>query len=386
MLTSPSVAKTAKVLLKARRSCLRLYNCYGIVETRLNRITSANHVFATAIGMSISLQDKTRNDVVLLWRTWIWEALRANNIAEAMRRLASIGGEAIATAESLAEKNSPAFHISPTIELRIKTWLLEGRDGTLSTGDHHLAVLHGELLAMLAYFKGSKSIVDALAVYNDTSALFASRNLTSSPAHEQLHQSRTQLLTFHIDHTHVFKPSFIRDCLSESIKLFPNNTAFLSAYVRNETRFRIEDRVRSLMSDVVLKEDQQTVVGWLFSVSAEMQRGLEFGGTVHAVRASFEKAVGSRSGLHSIALWKSFMLFELSQKDSRRTIDVFYRGLRNLPWSKWFLMLAFEHLDNQMTFSEMRSVWNVLSERELRVHVDIADILDDVSARHPDQI
>jgi hypothetical protein len=385
MLTSTRVAKTAKALLKARRSCLRLYNCYGIVETRLNRTTSANHVFATAIGMSTSLTDRQRNEVVLLWRTWIWEAIRANNTAEAMRRLLSIGGEVIATAEPLAEGDSPAFQVSPTVELRIKTWLLEGRDGTLSTGDHHLTILHSELLAILAYFKGSMAIEDALAVYKDTSSLFISRNLASSPAHEQLHQSRTQLLTFHINHTHVFKPSSIRDWLSESIKLFPNNTIFLSAYVRNETRFRIEDRVRSLMSEVVLKEDQQTIVGWLFSVSAEMQRGLEFGGTVHAVRAAFEKAVDSRSGLHSIALWKSFMLFELSHKDFRRAKEVFYRGLRNLPWSKWFLMLAFEHTHQHMTFNEMRSVWNVLSERELRVHVDIGDILEDIADRRPNQ-
>jgi hypothetical protein len=380
LLTNCRAAKTAKALIKSRRSCLRLYNCYGTVETRLDRSDSANHVFATAIGMSASLPDQQRKDVVILWRTWVWESLRSNNVPEAVRRLISIGGDPTPSAEPVSKSNASESGISSTAELRVRRWLSEGRDGTLSTGDYHLSILYSELLALLAYFKDSKSIDDALAVYSDTSSLFASRNLTSSPAHEQLHQCRTQLLTFHIDHTHIFKPSVIRDCLSASIRLFPNNTIFLSAYVRNEARFRIEDRVRSLMSDFVLREEQQSVVGWLFAISAEIQRGLEFGGTVHAVRAVFEKAVGSVSGTHSTALWKSYLLFEVSQKDLRRAKQVFFRGLRNLPWSKWFVMLAFEHLEEVLSFGELRSVWNVLSERELRVHVDIGEILEDVSA------
>jgi hypothetical protein len=380
LLTPYRAAKTAKTLLKSRSSSLRLYNSYGIVENRIGRNTSANRVFATAINMHTSIPDQQRKYVILLWRTWIWEALRGNDIGEAVRRLIAIGGDAAPFVDPATAESSSKYEISATAELRAGKWLAQGREGTLSTGEYHLAVLYAELLAVLAYFKNSKAIDDALVVFSDTSRLFAARNLTTSPAHEQLHQSRALLLTFHINHARVFSPTVIRECLFESISLFPNNSVFLSAYIKNEARFRIDDRVRSLMSDVVLKENQQSIVGWFLAISAEISRGLEFGGTVYAVRAALDRAAESTSGAHSIVLWTSYLLFEVSQQDFLRAKHVFFRGLKDLPWSKWFVMLAFEHLKG-LTFEEMRSVWNVLGERELRVHVDIGDMLEDISAR-----
>jgi hypothetical protein len=55
---------------------------------------------------------------------------------------------------------------------------------------------------------------------------------------------------------------------------------------------------------------------------------------------------------------------------------VFFRGVRHLPWSKWFLLLAFEHLEGLLSFEELKSIWNIFGERELRVHVELDEAME----------
>lgn len=172
----------------------------------------------------------------------------------------------------------------------------------------------------------------------------------------------------------------MRDCLVESVKLFPNNTIFLSAYTDNEKRFRLDDRVRAVLSDVVvLQEQNDNIIAWSFAIWSERQRGLNLGGTPHAIRAVYEKAI-QRSGKNSIEPWTSYFLFEIEMNDQQRAKQVFLRGLTHLPWSKWFIMLVFEYLDGKVLgFEEMRGVWKVLGEKNLRIVVDVQDLLDDIA-------
>lgn len=65
--------------------------------------------------------------------------------------------------------------------------------------------------------------------------------------------------------------------------------------------------------------------------------------------------------------------------------EVWYRALRACPWSKELYILGFELLgDNdegegggggggEMELRELRSAWRVMTEKELRVHVDIEE-------------
>jgi len=246
-----------------------------------------------------------------------------------------------------------------------------------STGLDHLAVLHIELLALYTYFQTSKSLEAGLAVYSEGSIIFQKREKVSSAAHEHLHQARTQLLVLHQKHTKLFRPAITRECLIESISLFPNNTIFLTAYASNEARFRLDDRVRSVLSDVVLSDKHKNVIGWCFAIWNELQRGIEFGGTSHAVRAVFEKAV-QRTANRSLMLWTAYFLFEHSGGHLQKAKQVFFRGLTSLPWAKWFAMLAFDHLEGELGFEEMRNVWNVLGERDLRIYVDIQGFLKEM--------
>jgi hypothetical protein len=199
----------------------------------------------------------------------------------------------------------------------------------------------------------------------------------NSSSREELHQSKARLLYHHMTTVKYYKPSLIRQELEESIKLFPNNTIFLSLYFWLESRSRIDDRVRSIVRNPTFAEStKDSIIGHFFSVYTELHRSVSSGSTVHSVRAAFERAVEHPSGKASAALWKLFVLFELRYGDPARAKEVFYRGMRAAPWAKPFMMLAFTHMKDSMTFEELRKVYNVLGEKELRVHVDLEDAFE----------
>lgn len=284
-----SASRTAKSLLKSAPSSLRLYNAYALLETRAGRWSAADRVFSTALGMGSNLPQNQRRDTILLWRTWIWECLRSGAIGTAACHILDIGNN----------KPSPGYadvdllECSPAAVLKTKRALVEGRDHMLSTKDHH-AVLFTECLALLVYLQRRNDISAALDVFHQTSALLKSRGLLSSPLNELNHEAQAKLLAFHVTHTNSYKPSLLRTELADSIMLFPSNTALLATYAANEARFRLDDRVRTIIRDLVLQDKRDTIVGWFFAIWSEFNRGTELGGTVHSIRAVFERAVASK--------------------------------------------------------------------------------------------
>ena len=94
-LAPSSAKKTAKALLRTRPTSLRLYNAYALVEARLGNNTAAESVWSTAINMGTGLDDKIRDETILLWRTWVWELLDSNNPKSAFERLLTLADEEV---------------------------------------------------------------------------------------------------------------------------------------------------------------------------------------------------------------------------------------------------------------------------------------------------
>lgn len=61
--------------------------------------------------------------------------------------------------------------------------------------------------------------------------------------------------------------------------------------------------------------------------------------------------------------------------------EVFYRGLRACPWAKKVYLMAFAELKGILGFEELRVVYKILSEKELRVHIDLEDRLEEWDER-----
>ena len=163
---------------------------------------------------------------------------------------------------------------------------------------------------------------------------------------------------------------------------FPHNTIFLSLYAWNEARFRIDDRLRSVIKELILSgsggtenQAQDSVMPHFFAIYSELHRAVTFGSNVSTIRSTFERAIESDSGAHCAGLWKLYFLFEHSRHETERAKTVFWRGLRACPWAKDLYLLPFEYLRGVrgMGEADLRGVYELLGERELRVHVGLAD-------------
>jgi hypothetical protein len=87
------------------------------------------------------------------------------------------------------------------------------------------------------------------------------------------------------------------------------------------------------------------------------------------------------SGQHSIALWKTYVYFEVAKGDVESLKRVVHRGLSQVPWSKSFIMLGLKRLHELgASFSDLKSLHQVLEDRELRVHLVIADTISQSQA------
>ena len=241
-------------------------------------------------------------------------------------------------------------------------------------------------MALLKYLADTSTFEPALAVIRWTQEELLKHPQECTSANEALQQAKASLLKHHIEAGRPYKPSIVRSSTAEGIALFPNNTILLSLYAWNERRFRIDDRVRSIMRDTMRRTGDRSIISHLFAVSTELKRPVSSGSTAHSGRAAFERALESQVGKASAALWTRYFYFELRQGDKERIKNVFYRGMRALPWLKAFYMLAFEHMRDILSFNELKKIYEVMVEKELRIHVDLEDAFHDVEERQAQKL
>jgi hypothetical protein len=267
-------------------------------------------------------------------------------------------------------------------------FLIERQDYGVTFREPNAFVNSTECLALLVYITRDRDINATMDVYKAADSRLSACNLNKTVLSERLHQAKAKVLYHHATSTRMYKPSLLRTELTDSISLFPQNTIFLTLFAWNESRFRIEDRVRSLLHQHTARTTRSvdttaanrfgkssTLIPHIFSIYTELHRGVSAGSTAHSARAAFETALASHSGQSSAGLWKLYILFELALGQATRAREVFHRGIRACPWVKELVLLAFREpgLRQMMDMQEMRKVWNVLAEKELRIHLDLEE-------------
>lgn len=390
----PSEAfKTAKQLLKARPPSLWLYNAYGLVESRLGNSEKADQVFRMVLGMQAGKSKELTPQVLKLLDSWVWDALRRGERNLALWRLVSPHGNP----PSETTQSQP----DETLVKNTRTRLAEISEQALLAQDHTTAILSTSLSALLLYLTSSYSITLATNLHSHLSIWFTSHAATSSPYAELHAQSISRLLAFHTTHAPIVKPALTRSTLEPLLARFPDNTLLLALYAANESRFSIDDRVRGVMQRTALQHEERSIAGWAFAIHYEMRRGEIAGSTEHSVRALYKRAVEA-SGKCCLALWKSYINFEIAQlrrlqhtiqmrnkkprrdgkkskaeirlEEARQRVkDTVYAGLRNLPWCKDVAMYAFGEAKEVFGDEEMWRVCRVVVEKELRVFVEVDD-------------
>lgn len=431
--------KFAKRLLKTRSSNLRLYNCFALMQSRVGAQSIADHVWSTALTMSKDFDEYDKIDCGILWNSWMWENLQQGEFVRTSYVLHAMLSQNIDLSSFSAASDPVKFNA--TSMLRVQSLLSESQERALAYRKPQVYTSYTDCLALLLYTVEG-SFEASLNIY--ASATLKLRNL---PVQEEdmkaftaelLHQSRARLIYFHVERKGNFKPIQIHNLLKESISIFPHNTLFLSLFMWNESRFPIFDRIRDI-HDLTKSTDpdsryrldgdfglrgiaQSTPISThLFSIYNELCRPVFTGSTAHSTRAAFEKAIGEHSALASIrpgdkdthysfdagsarsnlAVWKLYIFFELYQtRDIHAAKAVFYRAIRACPWSKELIMLAFEHLREDLVqgrprllgrkqtmatgfnFDELCQLYILLVDKQLRVHLNIQnDIFDALALR-----
>ncbi|PGH04703.1 hypothetical protein GX51_03370 [Blastomyces parvus] len=386
--------KYAKNLLKKRPSNLRLYNAYALIESRSGQITTAEHVWTTALSMSDRFKEEYKVGSILLWRTWVWEVLADHDHDKALRLLVAISGNTT-DPRAFADDLKPTTDIKPGALLKTNRILTEIREYGLTSRKPDIFVSAVECLALLLYLATKLLIDGPMNIYSTSHSRLVAHRLENAVFGELLRQAKAKLLYHHATSTRIYQPALLRSELLDSISRFPQNTLFLSLFTWNESRFRIEDRVRSVLrqhthpttcigddgngNSMMRFSTKSTLIPHLFSIYAELHRGVSVGSTVHSARAAFESAVATPSGQSSASTWKLYVLFELALSEWGRARSVLYRAIHSCPWAKELVLLAFRErgLREIMGPDELRKVWNVLVEKELRIHVDLEEWFED---------
>jgi hypothetical protein len=367
-----TIKKTCKALLKQHSASLRLYNAYAMIEAARGNEEISNGVFSAAISMSKSMPEKQACEAILLWKSWVWTSLEASDNSTALQRILSVP-------DGLP---SNTITNSPTTLLKTSQHLKSNRDYLLSSGDVHHAVLHTELLALFHYLTSSSNqetqsstqgdISAALSTFTAFSQTLQSRPETSQP-HELLFQSASRLL-YHHALAGPFRPALLRHHLTNFLTSFPQNTIFLSLYTWNESRLRIENRVRNILQSTVLIPRHDILTSRLFAIHYEIQHG-----TIHSVRSAFEHAVSSPKCKAEPGLWRLYLLYCLQVTEFRGTAkDVWYRAINICPWAKELYVLGMERFDGIEGFAELKRMWRGMGEKELRVCVDLEEKFEDL--------
>ena len=384
----------AERLLKARKSSLRMYNTYALVGTRPSRSEDPDQILGTAIRMSSTFPVEEQPNVIHLWHTRMTKARNQGDLGLALQRCLMISRAGLMR-DNPAEDIQEAEHFFNT-----------GRQRALEASHFHLAAVYSTCLSTLYYFS-SESISTAIEAYSTQCAILASYGPAATSSIEYLHQERVVLMEDHMARKRSYKPKEIRQALQDSIGAFPTNTIFLQLFVETESRFRIDDRVRQLTRDVwsrtpdhssgdsATSERSSNLIIHVFNIDTELQRTETAGSTRHAVRAAFERAVTDRRCRHCASIWYMYLYYEVhlakaaptdvSQKGEgvSRVKDVFYRGLRCLPWIKMWYLRGIEVLMKFGLEEEARSLAALMVDKGLRVFEELSVASTEVEPPSP---
>ncbi|KAH9883567.1 DUF1740-domain-containing protein [Xylariomycetidae sp. FL2044] len=370
--------QVAKALLKHDTGNIDLYLGYSTLEWNKGKKASSHNVLSAALSLpGISAYDRLRLVVADAW-LYLYDGL-----SECALQICTF-----VEANPTTNSDSESAVLAPTLLLKARQYLSSTRDYLVSSAEIDMAVTYAKALALLEYAtqqsnrepsnESQGDIWSALSSIRNCSEddiqifQIVSRGQRSNRAHEDLLQFASRMLAFHATRG-PFRQGYLREQLAAYIELFPRNTMFLSLFAWREPRLGVDDRVRRLLSGLVLAEPHDCLSSRFFAIGHEWLKG-----NLHSTQAAFEHAVSSEKCRHHPGFWMSYIRFCQGTKTLRpKAKDVFYRAMQACPWSKEVFMEAFVTLGREMDTSDLRSVYDTLCEKGLRVHVEMDGFVEE---------
>ncbi|UKZ77338.1 hypothetical protein TrVFT333_005058 [Trichoderma virens FT-333] len=366
-----SVKKSAKALLKKYPANSELYNAYAVAESA-NDLNVASKVLGAAIESS-SLSAKWYR--FLFYGSWSWMEFEAGHIDLAKVRLCG------SVDENLKGKDTGTDipEVGSTTLLKAHQTFTSDFHEYLHGGDVIGASVLAECMILLSYLTApgnseptsvsQGNIAAAMNTVDMISQEFQSQDRLM--AHERVLQYAAHLLYLHASKG-PFRRVYLREKLSGFIRQFPRNSVFLSMFEWADASLRVIDETRDLLYDHVLVKQHDCISSRVFTIQHELTHG-----NANTTKTAFEQALASDVCQNSPALWMSYIRFCNGQKQFRaKAKDVFYRALRHCPGSKEVMMEAFLTLIRDMESDELKAVYNAMTSKGMRVHVDMEEFLD----------
>lgn len=300
-------------------------------------------------------QDKQDGgDIVFAWKTW----------AELELCSSSLDAMLLVLFEMNNVKQAQDGSLSVTGISRCRRQIHSEFQKNMASLNFERAIAYCQCLFLLEY---GVNIEGALAFADSVHKQFTVAGLESSPYLESFTQLVAQVLTWHAKSHPVFQKSVLRDVLEGAIHHFPQNSFLLSAYAWNEATARIQNRTRNLLQSEVLSPSVSNCITWLHALYIEFRLSGNGQYNVHAVRNLFERASKDEKSLHCIELWRLYIKYEVRQGQNENAKKLLFRAFQACPWAKELYMLAFTDLAQSMTREEMKMIYNVMMEKDLRL-------------------
>ncbi|ESZ92996.1 hypothetical protein SBOR_6617 [Sclerotinia borealis F-4128] len=284
------------------------------------------------------------------------------------------------------------------------------------------------------------NITSALEILTTFSTQLSSRTNSGSKSNYPqtlLHQSTARLLHHHAKFG-PYRPRTLHEQLTHSLRLFPNNTIFFSLLTSPGlgTMRLISPVAMSTLFGELLDSSSTHLTPlplYLHIIHHHLQHPQSSTPNLNIINSAFVSALnlkGSKTASNSSlssspSLWKLYLLFldmypqflpssssssfskamnlrssnknfsrEINTQRAKATIEIWKQAISKVPWCKEIYMQGFESIcktrgegegegevevagkrDEEID-RQLKNIWRVMGEKELRVHVDLEGVWD----------
>ncbi|RHZ61356.1 hypothetical protein Glove_348g24 [Diversispora epigaea] len=332
-----------KNIIKQDQMNLALWNGFAQGELLSNKISEARKVYLGALTQYRTFPIQFRYDAPLLHLTFAEMEIEQGNLKTAMNILVNLTEEQ-GTIDSISEIDVPITKL-----LRARKYysqqIVRVTDPSASQKNFLNSLHYHVCYALMECL--SRNIQQACKIFEE------------------------MLETFEIKPENVDHGKLLREVLDRALKLFPNNTIFLFLYFREETRGRIPLGLQKFLKESLKKIP--THILWTVAIYDELHRQQPY--NIDRIRSLFYKSLECFTTKNSISLWSLFIHFEINHGELYRAKTLYYRAIRECPWSKDLYMIAFRELKSQFKTEELDEIMNVILEKEIRIRIPIENFI-----------
>ncbi|KAG5519630.1 hypothetical protein PMAC_001785 [Pneumocystis sp. 'macacae'] len=359
------VRKLAKSILRKNPSNMKLWCAYAQLEYLNGNIQETRKIFLNILENVKPNHTEKFHDCVIAYKLWAEIEMKNNEINNSIKILVSMveNGINIKTILSNNEKTC-----SNSLLLKAQKSFQHLNRLTLSFKNYKMLRLYTECYALLIYLV--KSLDSALNVYRQTKNDFSECIDFDSIEYEQLLISELKLLYNYSQTTKTFKISIIQDRVKNALSKFPNNCIFLSIFSWAETKSLLKTKIYHYFEKNIFKAKEPSFIVFLSAIWTELYIN-PYKINIHPIRNLFERAVENQATKSDLIIWKLYIQFEIQYGTLDKGKAIFYRAIRDCPWSKNLMFFAFNDLRSRFNSEELTKLYNTMIEREFRIFVDL---------------